>query len=37
MTAISDFPERKSNLELNAQMKVLVIDDEANFIEEIEE
>lgn len=30
-------PEKKENLHLNAQMKVLVLDDESNFTEEIEE
>jgi DNA-binding NtrC family response regulator len=30
-------PEKKENLQLNAQMKVLVLDDESNFTEEIEE
>ena len=29
--------EKKGNLQLNAQMKVLVIDDESNFTDEIEE
>lgn len=29
--------EKRENLQVNAQMKVLVIDDEANFTEEIEE
>jgi DNA-binding NtrC family response regulator len=29
--------EKKENLQLNAQMKVLVLDDESNFTEEIEE
>jgi DNA-binding NtrC family response regulator len=30
-------PEKRENLHLNAQMKVLVLDDESNFTEEIEE
>lgn len=37
MTIISDNPEKNGNLHLNAQMKVLVVDDEKNFTEEIEE
>ncbi len=37
MSIISNSPTQNENLNLNAQMKVLVIDDEPNFTEEIEE
>lgn len=37
MTIRSNNSEKNGNLHLNAQMKVLVIDDETNFTEEIEE
>lgn len=37
MATLSNSPEQNDNLKFNAQIKVLVLDDEINFTEEIEE